>query len=936
MDLRDNTFHSFKVDDSLLKAFQSSKDWDELVKYYLDHHVFQESKADVARIYDRNYVIKKLDSKNRKLSVDSKVMLDGKPRWVRNTVTLSSVDGGGRPSHVVVLVRDISKEKEAEELKARYLKIMAALSMDYDSVFYVNLDENLLTVIQSSSAFDIIRKDMGVINYDENVKRLINNVVDEEDALDLLEFVKRDNLINLLKSKKDFSYRFRVCSNSQDDKVFELHFVDVSQKYGEHILVAGSRCIDAIIYEETKHRDELEEANRKAQLQLDTVTNAIPGGFKISKDDEKYSFKYISPKLAEMFGYSVKELYEVSNGNVEDWVKEEDREQAVRDVQTGYAVSDSYATKYRVKCKDNEWRWVSDHGRKVKQKDGSIEHYSFILDIDNEERQAEQIKEANAILKRERGQYREALLYECLYTFTFDLTVGYITEDYWLSTGENPIQFFNLKPPIHFDILVKELKKVISTDLNKEKEMDDLCVEGLLKNYQHGKKFYEFEYYANNMNSYQRMTILMTTNDENGHVTACVIGHDITEQKMQVLSARKALADANKELQIALFEAEKANSAKSQFLSRMSHDIRTPMNGILGMARIAKETIEDKGRVLVALNKIEKAGKQLEMLINDVLDMSRLESGRTELAHKVFDINELLASGGDDLEEMIKDKKLRLKGSHFNNTHHMLIGSPLHLRRITQNIISNAVKYNRENGSLEAWLDEIPVDNKHSIFCFKVTDTGIGMSQEYIEHLFEPFSRGVNDAGTTYQGTGLGMAIVKELVDLMGGKIEVESDLNVGTTFTLKIPFELYFGDIEKEEKEVEEDGNLEGMRFLVVEDNQLNMEIIQFILEEAGAVISMASDGKDAVEKFIHTPEGNYDVILMDIMMPVMDGLEATRRIRALEREDAKTIPIIAMTANAFTEDVFKSREAGMNDHLAKPIDVKLLMHTLKKYNKK
>ena len=936
VDLRDNTFHSFKVDDSLLKAFQSSKDWDELVKYYLDYHVYPKYKEDVAKIYNREYVIKKLNINERKLSADSRVILDGKSRWVRNTVTLSSVDDEGTPTHVVVLVRDITKKKEDEELKARYTKIMAALSVDYDSVFYINLDDNLLTIVQSSPHIVELGLKLNVTSYEEFMHKYINELVEEEDAPLLLKAINCEAMIARLEYEKDFSYRYRLRPNSTKQIFYELHFVDVSEKLGEHVIVAGSRCIDAMIEEEKKYRHALEKANARAQIQLETVANAIPGGFKICNDDAMFSFDYVSPKLAEMFGYTLEELYKISNGNIINWANPEDRMQCFIDIQTGYMNGDTYATKYRLKAKDGSWRWVSDHGRKVVQNDGSIKHYAFLIDIDDAEKQAEMIKNTNAILNRERGQYREAILHECVYTFTFDLTKGYIEKEYTLSNGENPIQLMGLEVPVLFDDLVKEFKKRANPKILGGKEIETLCAKNLLDSYASGKKFYEIEYYDARLENYQRMTILMTTDDESGHVMACVIGHDITKQKIQVESAKKALAAKNDELQKALIEAEEANNAKSEFLSRMSHDIRTPMNGILGMTKIARNSIEDKDKVLEALNKIDKAGKQLGMLINDVLDMSKLESGKTELSYEAFDMGELLSGMYELLEEMVREKNLKLIGCHHTNKHTKVIGSPLHLRRVIQNILSNAVKYNKYEGTLETWLDEEVIDANHSLFCFKVQDSGVGMSEDYLQHLFEPFSRENRDAGTTYQGTGLGMAIVKELIELMGGTIEVERELGVGTTSTVKIPFELYFDEIQIGENVDEEKINFNGAHFLVVEDNELNMEIIRFMLEEVGAEVTPVVNGKEAIEAFQNAPLGKFDMILMDIMMPVIDGLEATKMIRSMKRPDAKTIPIIAMTANAFKEDVLRCHKAGMNEHLAKPIDLKLMKEILLKYIKK
>ncbi len=389
-------------------------------------------------------------------------------------------------------------------------------------------------------------------------------------------------------------------------------------------------------------------------------------------------------------------------------------------------------------------------------------------------------------------------------------------------------------------------------------------------------------------------------------------------------------------LQKAYEEAKRANAAKTEFLSRMSHDIRTPMNGILGMAKIAEKSIHDPNRVLDALHKIDQAGKQLEMLINDVLDMSRLESGRTELTREPFDIVQVLNNNYVPIRVMAEEKQIQLLRPHANIRHRNLIGSPLHLQRILLNILTNAIKYNKIGGTVEAWLNELPVDETHSFYELIIADTGVGMSAEYLEHIYEPFSRGMTDPGTHYQGTGLGMAITKEIVDLMGGTIDVESRVGAGTTFRIKVPFELCADEyVQQKDGGREADISLEHMKILMAEDNELNIEIATFMLEEAGAEVTVARNGKEAYLAWQNAPIDCYDVILMDIMMPEMSGIQATECIRKSNRQDAGRIPIVAMTANAFAEDIKRCRAAGMNDHLAKPLDIQKLYQTLARYHR-
>ena len=406
--------------------------------------------------------------------------------------------------------------------------------------------------------------------------------------------------------------------------------------------------------------------------------------------------------------------------------------------------------------------------------------------------------------------------------------------------------------------------------------------------------------------------------------------------------------DARQNRELDLIEerdsAEAASRAKSNFLSGVSHDIRTPLNGILGMARIASEHADDPAVVRKSLEKLTAAGEQLETLINDVLDMSRLESGRVELLHQPFDLYTLLASIGDSLHAQSAKMKLKI-GVHFNMQHRHVIGSPLHVQRIIANISSNAVKYNHVGGLVDYTLEEFPIDADHATFRFTIRDTGIGMSEEFLAHLYEPYARAAEADTMPVQGTGLGMSIAMALVKKMDGSIQVQSELGKGTTFTVDLPLELDKAACAAKENtvsnssELPELPDLKGMHILLAEDNDLNREIAEYMLTGAGATVTSARNGKQAVELFATSGQGStpaFDAILMDIVMPEMDGLEAARAIRASTHPDAAKIPIIAQSANAFTDDVRKSAEAGMNGHVTKPLDEARLLRELAQYKKK
>lgn len=388
-----------------------------------------------------------------------------------------------------------------------------------------------------------------------------------------------------------------------------------------------------------------------------------------------------------------------------------------------------------------------------------------------------------------------------------------------------------------------------------------------------------------------------------------------------------------KSLQEEARRADAANVAKTEFLQRMSHDIRTPINGIIGMLAVAERYPDDLKKQVECREKISKASQLLLELINEVLDMGKLESGEVVLEEKSFHLQELLNEVLTVIEKLAQERGIEVIKRDLSVTHWNLIGSPGHLKRLLMNIMGNAVKYNKDHGKIILSLREDESEDGRVFYTFICKDTGIGMSEEYQKRIFEPFTREDESVKTLYNGTGLGMPIAKKLTETMGGSISFTSQRGEGTAFTVKLPFliDKAAGKAEKTTEEAE--ASIKGVRILLVEDNELNMEISEFIVAEKGAVVTKAWNGKEAVETFAKAPEGAFDVILMDVMMPVMDGCEAAKEIRALPRKDAKTIPIIAMTANAFTDDKIRTREAGMNEHLSKPLAPDLVVKTITRF---
>ena len=382
--------------------------------------------------------------------------------------------------------------------------------------------------------------------------------------------------------------------------------------------------------------------------------------------------------------------------------------------------------------------------------------------------------------------------------------------------------------------------------------------------------------------------------------------------------------------------AESANVAKTEFLQRMSHDIRTPINGILGLVEIGEYFREDPEKQSECRRKIRDTSRLLLELVNEVLDMGKLESGEVVLEEIPFDLIPLLDAVGVPLEQTSKSRGIRIEWLPREVQHTALVGSPIHLKRLLMNLLSNAVRYNKDNGSVTLSCRELKDKGNTAWFEFICADTGIGMSEEYQQHLFEPFTQEHSTARSTYGGTGLGMPITKSLVDKMGGTITFTSRLGEGTTFRVILPFRICQpGELPPQAVKAPAPDELQGMRLLLVEDNTLNMEIAAFMLESAGAELTKAQNGQEALDIFRESPAGFFDAILMDVMMPVMDGYQATRAIRALERPDAAAVPIVAMTAHAFADDRQRAYEAGMTAHLAKPLESAVLIRTLQRWKK-
>ena len=411
----------------------------------------------------------------------------------------------------------------------------------------------------------------------------------------------------------------------------------------------------------------------------------------------------------------------------------------------------------------------------------------------------------------------------------------------------------------------------------------------------------------------------------------------LEQYNIQLTQANDEMRRAQNAAAEALQSAEQASKAKTDFLSNMSHDIRTPMNAIIGITTLMKNELHEPEKLAEHLGKLESSGQLLLGIINDILDMSRIESGKTTLNIEKMNLSQQVSQ----LDSIIRQQAGQRRQSFTVKTdlqHENVLGDPNRLNQVLMNILSNAVKYTPTGGHIRLEVEELPRNEHYARYRFVVQDDGIGMSEAFQKTLFDPFTREEKSGTNKVQGTGLGMAITKSVVDLMGGSISVESATGKGTRFevVLEFPIDTEAETAQKAQalpEEAEAASPLSGMKFLCAEDNAINAEILQMLLETKGASCTICSNGQEIVDAFASVRPGDYDMILMDIQMPVMDGLEATRRIRSSENPLGRTIPILAMTANAFLEDMQKSKEAGMDEHLSKPVDISALEQVVKRF---
>ncbi|MDO4554575.1 MAG: PAS domain-containing protein [Lachnospiraceae bacterium] len=642
--------------------------------------------------------------------------------------------------------------------------------------------------------------------------------------------------------------------------------------------------------------EQLQEEMKNKNEQISVIVDTVSGGIKCSRDDESYSYTYVSEEAAALFGYTVDEFMEVTKGSAVGAVYPEDLPRVMKNLPKDFAVGPDYAQKYRVRCKDGSVKWILDRGRKTVDAQGETVINSLYMDITNAEMNEQKYLEQRELLSSIYDTVPCGILRLKCQDGVYQLISMNPAAGTLLGLSDNSLQEWTSGIP---DTVLSEDRSLFTKSYNGLKETGD-----------HNEIDYRVRWKDGSEHILHGSNHLISF-DGKAEVFQCIFV-DITESK--------ALQDAYQ-------AARQGNAAKSEFLSQMSHDMRTPMNAIMGLNALAMKS-EDLTEIKDYLAKMQLSSQLLLNLINDVLDTEKIETNTLQLVYGPYSAEEFTEYMEVFLRPLCEEKKIHYTIWKEKDIPPAVLTDKTRLNQIMTNLLSNAVKFTPDGGEIELSLNVVRDTKTHLTCQFVVKDTGIGMTKEYLEHICEPFSRESRQGYGQIEGTGLGLAITKGLVKTLGGTLSIQSEVNKGSIFSVELTFEKCIPVIVEKNPAVNQ--SLAGKRILLCEDNEINAEIATKILEFKDIEVEWAKNGLEGVKMFEQSSLNYYDAILMDIRMPEMDGLAATRRIRFMGRKDAQTIPIIAMTANAFAQDRKESKEAGMNTHLAKPIQPEELYRTL------
>lgn len=840
-------------------------------------------------------------------------------RWYR-AIGKPVLNEKGKIVSVYGFLIDIHKHKEKNLLQQRFI---SGLSHEYVTVWVINHDLTVELYQQTKKGDHIAQEAIEEFakenNYKKGMEKYASEYVCEEDREDFLRNVNYRVVRERIKTEKVYPVFFQRKFNGKID-YFQACFAQISEDTDDFVL--GFKLVNDIVEHEKERNDRLEE---EKQI-LESLSSDFTAIYYLEVNSGKFEPVHIqnetnaSELIKSYSGY--KDFYEYAYQYAMRYIPKDEQPEFLwwfsRDnLKSLLKTQVSLTQNYRCYPNAQNHQYFETKVVKVSEDEESCHvllGFRYIDDIIKKEK-ATQKRLQNALEEIKRSNETISAIaksYSSIYKVDFE------TDTYERITGSDGIPKTGCASEKMFDVceqdVAPEYRNIIHQFANietltsrLEKEKDVLA-----------------EYRMADGN-WHKLRIIVSKRNANGKAIQAIA-------TIRIISETK-----RKELNL-FFEAEQAKreaKIKTRFLQSMSHDMRTPLNGIAGMLHIADQNPKDLELQKITRNKIHQSLNYLISLVNDILDMNDLESDHFTEEEVDFDITKLVGNMNIDAQQLAQEKNIQYVLDWYEGqlSHSSFRGFPIYLSRILSIVVQNAVKFTPENGEIHVWMNEKCLDDSTSLLEFRCKDNGIGMSQDFIQHAFDLFAQEDSSSRSTYQGTGLSLSIAKKLVEYMHGNIQLESEKGVGTTVYIQIPFKL--GRSIENKTKFTELVSLEGLCVLVAEDNDLNMEIVEYMLERNGIQVVCAKDGQEVIDLFEKSEVNEFDFILMDIMMPKLNGLDATRKIRALKRLDAKTIPIIAMSANAFVEDIMNSKLAGMNMHLAKPLDETKLINALKQCKK-
>ena len=840
-------------------------------------------------------------------------------RWYR-AIGKPVLNEKGKIVSVYGFLIDIHKHKEKNLLQQRFI---SGLSHEYVTVWVINHDLTVELYQQTKKGDHIAQEAIEEFakenNYQKSMEKYASEYVCEEDREDFLRNVNYRVVRERIKTEKVYLVVFQRKFNGKID-YFQACFAQISEDTDDFVL--GFKLVNDIVEHEKERNDRLVE---EKQI-LESLSSDFTAIYYLEVNSGKFEPVHIqnetnaSELIKSCSGY--KDFYEYAYQYAMRYIPKDEQPEFLwwfsRDnLKSLLKTQVSLTQNYRCYPNAQNHQYFETKVVKVSEDEESCHvllGFRYIDDIIKKEK-ATQKRLQNALEEIKRSNETISAIaksYSSIYKVDFE------TDTYERITGSDVIPKTGCASEKMFDVceqdVAPEYRNIIHQFANietltsrLEKEKDVLA-----------------EYRMADGN-WHKLRIIVSKRNANGKAIQAIA-------TIRIISETK-----RKELNL-FFEAEQAKreaKIKTRFLQSMSHDMRTPLNGIAGMLHIADQNPKDLELQKTTRNKIHQSLNYLISLVNDVLDMNDLENDHFTEEEVDFDITKLVGNMNIVAQQLAQEKNIQYVLDWYEGqlSHSSFRGFPIYLSRILSIVVQNAVKFTPENGEIHVWMNEKCLDDSTSLLEFRCKDNGIGMSQDFIQHAFDLFAQEDSSSRSTYQGTGLSLSIAKKLVEYMHGNIQLESEKGVGTTVYIQIPFKL--GRSIENKTKFTELVSLEGLCVLVAEDNDLNMEIVEYMLERNGIQVVCAKDGQEVIDLFEKSEVNEFDFILMDIMMPKLNGLDATRKIRALKRLDAKTIPIIAMSANAFVEDIMNSKLAGMNMHLAKPLDETKLINALKQCKK-